>query len=835
MNGNITTAPLGGNRNIKTKPLFQYDYGQVLKIIGVTLPAAYEVHFSNQLHGVATTQIGNADGVIIPDIYLTTGEPVYAWIYLHTGNADGETEYTITIPVVRRASISDAEPTPVQQDAITQAIAALNTAVEQTAQDVAAAGEAKDDAEEAAGEAYESAVTAGQYATTAGGHAADAAEASHNAEYQAGRAEQAHLDAQAAQWAAESAQTAAEAAQAGAVEARTGAETAQAGAVAARDEIRNMHATANTLPAGSQATASYSDGTLTLGIPKGDKGDQGQKGDTGDRGEQGEKGEKGDTGATGATPDFEIGTVQTLPAGSSATATITGTSDNPLLNLGIPKGDKGDTGEVTEAELTAALTPVQQDVSDLKSAVDDVKAETNSGIIPLNLIANTYIARNGAEVYYANWSSTDFIDIISGGKLHVYSTDELTYNAFYDENKAFISGGTFTVNIGENDINVPATAHFCRMSGTTTAMQNVVVFTDIKSLLTAADRKAEYYYNVFDTQTKTKNNNVYKNCTLASGRVFKGVFESTISTFKCTDYIQIIPKHKYAVYGGYLSDNYRYYFDTSKNIVGVLPYIELLTTYPYTQSSNHMIFTAPDDAGYIRINFLTESVSGDTVPDGFYFVDITDSVTASTKLLVIGDSISADYYGGYPKWVTDLISEGYFLHPNVKNDSIHATGFVARYSSTDDDTFLTRLRTYNQNDYDWIVLFGGINDFIQSINYDTFKAAVDAFFQYLTANFYNKKICVFSPLRTGMTAANNAGHIQQDYQDYIKAVAKSYAIPVLNLTEESGFFPFVEVFKNQWTLLPEGQTQHDGVHPTEAWEKQFLVPIVKDFFRRFYE
>lgn len=481
------------------------------------------------------------------------------------------------------------------------------------------------------------------------------------------------------------------------------------------------------------------------------------------------------------------------------------------------------------------VASIPSDYQQLIDDVSDLKAETNSGIIPINLIPNTYITGTGAEVYYANWSSTDFIDTISGGKLHVYSTNQLTYNAFYDENKAFISGGTFTVNIGENDINVPATAHFCRMSGTTTAMQNVVVFTDIKSLLTSADRKAEFYYNVFDTQTKTKKNNTYKNCALTSGRVFKGVFDSTISTVKCTDYIQIIPKHKYAVYGGHLSDDYRYYFDTSKNIVGVLPYIELLTTHPYTESSNHMIFTAPDDAGYIRINFLASNVSENIVPDGFYFVDITDDPLANTKVLVLGDSISADYYGGYPKWVTDLISEGYFLHPNVKNDSIHATGFVARYSSEDDDTFLTRLRTYNQNNYDWVVLFGGINDFIQSIDYDTFKTAVDAFFQYLTENFYNKKICVFSPLRTSMTTANNAGHIQQDYQEYIKTVAKSYAIPVLNLTEESGFFPFVEAFKNQWTLLPEGQTQHDGVHPTEAWEKQYLVPIVKDFFRRFYE
>ena len=50
------------------------------------------------------------------------------------------------------------------------------------------------------------------------------------------------------------------------------------------------------------------------------------------------KGEKGDTGNT---PNFTIGTVETLPSGNDATATITGDKENPVLNLGIPKGADG--------------------------------------------------------------------------------------------------------------------------------------------------------------------------------------------------------------------------------------------------------------------------------------------------------------------------------------------------------------------------------------------------------------------------------------------------------------------------------------------------------------
>lgn len=45
--------------------------------------------------------------------------------------------------------------------------------------------------------------------------------------------------------------------------------------------------------------------------------------------------------AVGPTPNLTIGTVETLAAGSNATATITGTPEDPVLSLGIPKGYDG--------------------------------------------------------------------------------------------------------------------------------------------------------------------------------------------------------------------------------------------------------------------------------------------------------------------------------------------------------------------------------------------------------------------------------------------------------------------------------------------------------------
>lgn len=129
---NIITANFcSGATQTWTEEAYQWDYGQVLQFEGLDLPDAYQVHFSNvPLTGTTITQIGGADGVTVPDQFFTGGETIYAWVYLHEGEDDGETVYMVTIPVKKRPQPSDDVPTPVEQSAIDQAIAALNIAVE---------------------------------------------------------------------------------------------------------------------------------------------------------------------------------------------------------------------------------------------------------------------------------------------------------------------------------------------------------------------------------------------------------------------------------------------------------------------------------------------------------------------------------------------------------------------------------------------------------------------------------------------------------------------------------------------------------------------------------
>lgn len=93
--------------------------------------------------------------------------------------------------------------------------------------------------------------------------------------------------------------------------------------------------------------------------PAGPAGDQGPQGPKGDKGDPGEIGPQGNPGKDGVTPNLQIGTVTTLPAGSSATAEITGTTANPMLNLGIPKGADatgGSAGVSSINDLTGAVS-----------------------------------------------------------------------------------------------------------------------------------------------------------------------------------------------------------------------------------------------------------------------------------------------------------------------------------------------------------------------------------------------------------------------------------------------------------------------------------------------
>ena len=130
-----------------------------------------------------------------------------------------------------------------------------------------------------------------------------------------------------------------------------------------------------------QTTTSTEDGgtnIVTVTKTNGEKSTfqvrNGSKGSKGDKGDAGEKGEPGAKGNIGVTPNITIGNVNTLESGLPATASITGTPENPVLNLGIPKGANGsgagsgtiDTSKTFMASLHVHSTEILADLNDME-------------------------------------------------------------------------------------------------------------------------------------------------------------------------------------------------------------------------------------------------------------------------------------------------------------------------------------------------------------------------------------------------------------------------------------------------------------------------------------
>lgn len=169
-------------------PLWQYDYGQYLKIEGIDLPQSFEVDFATIDQSSSVTMLGEDGQVKVPDDMLNEGVDITAYIYLHSDETDGYTEYVIQIPVISRPERTEETPTPQEQTLIEQAITVLNHAVEQTGQDVEAAQQAAEDAEAAASSASTSAQTASTAATSASTSATAAATSASAAATSAGQA-----------------------------------------------------------------------------------------------------------------------------------------------------------------------------------------------------------------------------------------------------------------------------------------------------------------------------------------------------------------------------------------------------------------------------------------------------------------------------------------------------------------------------------------------------------------------------------------------------------------------------------------------------------------------
>lgn len=150
-------------------------------------------------------------------------------------------------------------------------------------------------------------------------------------------------------------------------------------------------------------------------------------------------------GGGGAT--VEVGTTTTLPAGSDATVTNSGTDTEVVLNFGIPQGAKGDTGNAGPAGADGATITGYEVKYQAGTSYNTPPSGTWSDSPP-NVNAGNYLWTRVITTYSDNTSVT------------AYSVARQGHNAMY----FLISSNTDTITKAVNGTLTPSSITFTSLS-----------------------------------------------------------------------------------------------------------------------------------------------------------------------------------------------------------------------------------------------------------------------------------------------------------------------------------------------------------------------------------
>lgn len=263
------------------------------------------------------------------------------------------------------------------------------------------------------------------------------------------------------------------------------------------------------------------------------------------------------------------------------------------------------------------------------------------------------------------------------------------------------------------------------------------------------------------------------------------------------------------------------------------------------KASKYMLTFEETMYGYDEFNRIT-------IPYDLSLYKLRASKWKGKKVLIIGDSISTSNYRGlqengqnnpmWKKW-DDILADR--LGFDMTKDAISSSGFIVQPATTavGKDSICNRVDNYpSDGNYDMIIIFAGINDFLQGIPVGTvtddktsnFISAVDYSVKTLIERFPKARLVAMLPLPIGMYSDS----LQNDTSEYVNALIDRYSyygVPYLDLAHNSGFKPYIKVFKDMFTLRGGSSSNpvFDGLHPNQDWDNNYLAPMVEEFINRF--
>ena len=473
------------------------------------------------------------------------------------------------------------------------------------------------------------------------------------------------------------------------------------------------------------------------------------------------------------------------------------------------------------------------------------------------VIPNKYIDSTNGELstpidqqlYYA----TDYIEIDSTKKVLMHSYNGNQQYAWYDENKAYISGSKTQSAL---NLYIPTNAKYLRMT-IINSIDNFNInyggylFNEPHMILNDEDITIINK----DVITKTKNPNCildlnhinvgyYEGGSISSGlSSINKIVDTTKQYYGISDFIEL--KHGETLYSdknfGFRSEydeNYSLLSINYQKTTSFTPsnknckYVRILLLTQHHNDLSFKIGSIPTE----NIPTYLPNIENNTITSEMLSVNIIKEIESlnkyytlkNKKITFLGDSITYGFNGAnpgtrvtnpYPAIIQSL-TKCISTNLGINGSTISGTGEKEGGVYQGYQPMNIRITNVNLNQ-DYLIVFGGTNDYgagesiktlgtIEDTTNLSFYGSLDIICKYYYDNFIvnGMKIGFITPIqRTNQNNQNSKGYILKDYVDAIKNVCKKYSIPVLDLFENGTIYPLNETFKNNF--LP------DGLHPNQ--------------------
>lgn len=208
-----------------------------------------------------------------------------------------------------------------------------------------------------------------------------------------------------------------------------------------------------------------------------------------------------------------------------------------------------------------------------------------------------------------------------------------------------------------------------------------------------------------------------------------------------------------------------------------------------------------------------------------------ETYTTGKKCGCLGDSITYGLRGN--SWVTKL-SE-YCGFSEVINYGISGSQISGKYP----DGMLNRYSSM-RDDLDYIVVFGGVNDFMWSLDSkETFRTNYENLIVGLLNKFPAAKILGITPMKFEFTetaegirsrkwsTARTDGIVLKDYRDIEVEILDKYSIPCLDLYSCSGISPEIPAQANTYFYSTQ-----DHLHPNTNGNIKILAPKIAEALKK---